>query len=131
MSKKKRRIDVSGGSEGLTTNPFADLAGQLPKDLPEQNLPQSETKPGADVVPPRKLPYRVERTRKGGYDIAFERRAKGKGVTVLRRVRGDVKALMKTLKKKCGAGGTVHNDSIELQGDHRTEVENMLRGMGL
>jgi translation initiation factor 1 len=129
MSKKKRRIDVSAVPEGLTNNPFADLAGHLPQDLPEHEAGETETK--RDVAPPRKLTYRVERTRKGGYDIAFERRAKGKGVTVLRRVRGDGNALLKTLRKKCGAGGTIHEDSIELQGDHCKAVEDMLRGMGL
>ncbi len=127
MSKKNPRIDVSTAAEPLTDNPFAALADKLPKDLPQKNAPPPEEKPKAEILPPEEFPYRVERTRKGGYDLAFERRAKGKGVTVLRRVHGDGEALMKKLKKKCGAGGTVHEDSIELQGDHRSAIERFLR----
>ncbi len=131
MSKKKQRVDVSAASESLTDNPFAALAGQLPKDFPEQGAPPPETAPRAEILTPKKLPYHVERTKKGGYDITFERRAKGKGVTVLRRVQGDSETLLTALKKKCGAGGTSHDDSIELQGDHRVAIEHTLRGLGL
>lgn len=131
MSKKSLRIDVSGDAKPLTDNPFAALAGKLPKDLPQECAPPPKEEPRAEILSPERLPYRVERTKKGGYDLAFERRAKGKGVTVLRRVQGDGEALMKKLKKKCGAGGTVHEDSIELQGDHRAAIERLLRGEGL
>ena len=131
MTKKKPRIDVSADAEPLTNNPFAALADKLPKDLSQQGAQPPEEKPRAEILSPDKLPYRVERTKKGAFDIAFERRAKGKGVTVLRQVHGDGEALMKKLKKKCGAGGTVHEDSIELQGDHRTAIERLLRDEGL
>ncbi len=131
MSKKRPQIDVSADAKPLTDNPFAALADKLPKDLPRQCAPPPKEEPKAEILSPEKLPYRVERTKKGGYDLAFERRAKGKGVTVLRRVHGDAEALMKKLKKKCGAGGTVHEDSIELQGNHRMAIENYLRGEGL
>ena len=47
---------------------------------------------------------------------------KGQGVTVVTGVPLDekgLKALGKQLKAKCGAGGTVKNGVIEIQGDHR------------
>ncbi len=47
---------------------------------------------------------------------------KGKGVTVVTGVPLDeagIKELAKQLKAKCGAGGTVRDGVIELQGDHR------------
>ncbi len=47
---------------------------------------------------------------------------KGKGVTVITGVPLDhaaLKALGKTLKKRCGTGGTVKNGVIEIQGDQR------------
>ena len=131
MGKKKQRIDVNPIPSSLTDNPFAALADQLPKDLPKQGTLQEDPTPRAEILTPQKLPYSVERTRKGGYDIAFERRAKGKGVTILRRVHGDSEALLSALKKKCGAGGTSHEDRIELQGDHRVAIEHTLRGLGL
>ncbi len=131
MSKKKERIDVNAAPETLTDNPFAALASQLPKDLPEQSAVEAESKPKAELLPPQGSIYQVGRTKKGSYDITFERRAKGKGVTVLSRVDGDVEALLKKLRKKCGAGGTVHDDCIELQGDHRATLQEILRDEGL
>lgn len=47
---------------------------------------------------------------------------KGKGVTVVTGVPlagGELAALCKQLKQRCGAGGTVREGTIEIQGDHR------------
>lgn len=47
---------------------------------------------------------------------------KGKGVTIVTGVPlepNDMKKLAKELKKKCGTGGTVKDGVIEIQGDHR------------
>lgn len=47
---------------------------------------------------------------------------KGKGVTLITGVPlagAELKALAKTLKQKCGTGGTIKNGVIEIQGDHR------------
>jgi translation initiation factor 1 len=47
---------------------------------------------------------------------------KGKGVTIITGVPGDegeLKELERQLKAKCGAGGTVKDGVIEIQGDHR------------
>ena len=54
-------------------------------------------------------------------------------MTVVRNLRltpGDLKALGKQLKKRCGSGGTVKDGAIEIQGDHRDKVAEALRGMG-
>jgi translation initiation factor 1 len=58
---------------------------------------------------------------------------KGKGVTLITGVPADfegLKSLSKSLKQKCGTGGTVKNGVIEIQGDHRDllEVELTKRG---
>jgi translation initiation factor 1 len=57
----------------------------------------------------------------------------GKGVTVVTGVPlGGVElaALGKELKKKCGAGGTVRDGVIEIQGDHRDFVVSELETRG-
>ena len=43
---------------------------------------------------------------------------------------GDKKALLKSLKAQCGAGGAVKDEHLELQGDHRQRVMEHLKGLG-
>ncbi len=53
----------------------------------------------------------------------------GKNITVIKGVdtsKIDVKELMKTLKSKLACGGTYKNEEIELQGDHRQRVKEIL-----
>ena len=65
--------------------------------------------------------------------LVLEKRAKGKLVTVVANldpIGNDLAALAAALKAKCGAGGTVKDDRIELQGDHLVGAEAVLRGIG-
>ena len=58
---------------------------------------------------------------------------KGKGVTLVTGVpleEGELADLAKQLKSRCGAGGTVKNGIIEIQGDHRDKVVAELQGRG-
>lgn len=57
----------------------------------------------------------------------------GKGVTLINGVALDnegLKKLAKSLKKKCGSGGSVKNGVIEIQGDHRDVLEKELGRLG-
>lgn len=121
-SGKTERVDVNASSEPLTDNPFAALRGAVP-----EKLPAGPDKPSPVNVNP---PFRIERTRKGGYPIAMERRAAGKSVTIIRNVSGDVDALLSLLKKHCAAGGKAFEDSVEVQGDHGAKIEAFLREKG-
>ncbi len=42
----------------------------------------------------------------------------------------DLKDLAKQLKQKCGTGGTVKGDVIEIQGDHRDRLVHELSELG-
>ncbi len=58
---------------------------------------------------------------------------KGKGVTVITGVpldAGDLKDLAKQLKGQCGSGGTVKDGVIEIQGEHRDRLRDVLKKMG-
>ena len=55
---------------------------------------------------------------------------KGKVVTVISRLPGDLKELQKELQIKCGAGGSVKNGNIEIQGDHRDKIALILKEKG-
>lgn len=58
---------------------------------------------------------------------------KGKGVTLITGIplTGDeLKSLAKSLKQKCGTGGTIKNGVIEIQGDHRDLLLELLKGKG-
>jgi len=41
----------------------------------------------------------------------------------------EMKALLKTLKKKLGCGGTVNEDFLELQGDIQAKLKELLQAM--
>jgi translation initiation factor 1 len=62
-----------------------------------------------------------------------ETRARGKVVTVVSGLEpsgNDLPALASDLKARCGAGGTVKDGRIELQGDRLDAVEAALRAIG-
>jgi translation initiation factor 1 len=58
---------------------------------------------------------------------------RGKTVTVvegLPRNTEFLKGLLKELKRGCATGGTASEDRIELQGDHRDRLRDLLRDKG-
>ena len=58
---------------------------------------------------------------------------KGKGVTTISGFtlpENELKTVAKQLKQICGTGGTVKQGIIEIQGDHRTKIQEMLSKAG-
>ena len=58
---------------------------------------------------------------------------KGKGVTLISGIPlapDELKILAKSLKQKCGTGGTIKNGIIEIQGDHRDLLLTLLLEQG-
>lgn len=66
--------------------------------------------------------------------VRLDRRQRaGKQVTLVEGCKGsaeDLSALAKTLKTKCGVGGTAKDGEITIQGDLRDKVTAMLQSMG-
>ena len=65
--------------------------------------------------------------------IKVEKRPKGKVATVVRNLDPegtDLPALATRLKTACGSGGTVKDGTIEIQGDHASTVDRILREVG-
>ena len=58
---------------------------------------------------------------------------KGKGVVLIEGIElppAEFKKLAQTIKKKCGTGGAVKDDIIEIQGDDREKVKQVLESLG-
>ncbi len=64
--------------------------------------------------------------------VRVEKRKFGRPVTVITGFDKsvDLKALAKKLKRRLACGGTVKEDSIELMGDHRRKVKDVLAEEG-
>ena len=66
-------------------------------------------------------------------NVMTEKRKKGKIVTLvsgLSEPQTDLAALAKALKDFCGAGGSLKNDIIEVQGEHLARVCEKLESIG-
>jgi translation initiation factor 1 len=118
--KEKKRIPTSG--EPLVwTSPFAAL-----KNL---GLPLApEMQPGAA---PRDAPSIAPKKNRGRVDIIRQTAHRGgKTVTVVTGFAGiglaEKETLAKEMQKACGAGGTVKEGRIEIQGDQRETVARIL-----
>lgn len=63
--------------------------------------------------------------------VTTEKKRFGKIVTMVSGFEGvDIKKIAKELKSKLACGGTVKNNTIELQGDHRRHIKEVLVKLG-
>jgi translation initiation factor 1 len=75
-------------------------------------------------LPPNQQNLRVQASRKG---------RKGKTVTVISGFQAKPETLtdlLKKLKTQCGSGGTVKEDTLEIQGDHAQKLLQVLTQLG-
>ncbi|MBM79064.1 MAG: translation initiation factor [Planctomycetaceae bacterium] len=78
--------------------------------------------------PPPRIPPEKQTAR-----IAIEKRKKGKVVTVVRDLPAegnDLPALLTELKNACGAGGTMKDEALEIQGRQLDRVRETLAEIG-
>ncbi len=79
---------------------------------------------GIQDLPPNQQNVRIQATRAG---------RKGKTVTVITGFQTKAEtltALLKQLKAQCGTGGTVKDNEIEVQGDHKQKILEILVKLG-
>ncbi|MBI9059006.1 translation initiation factor [Labilibaculum sp. DW002] len=103
MAKKKKNIVYS-------TNP--DYNYEFDEDVVEDTLPNNQQT------------LRV---------LLDKKQRKGKVVTLIEGFKGssdDLKELGKTLKSKCGGGGSAKDGEILIQGDHRDKIMDLLKADG-
>lgn len=124
MSRGKKRIDADKVDRSGDTGAFAVLKQFGTGRAPSRESPPSPKESGNQSG--SKPAFQVEKSRKGNWPLAIEKRPGNKVVTVITKVKGDREALLKALKKQCGAGGALRPDGVEIQGDQRDKVEAFL-----
>ena len=83
---------------------------------------------------PARAPRPQPQSEGRGVRLRLERRASDRLATLVSGLPGSEKQLaqlLKQLKTACGAGGTVKDGLLELQGDQRDKVEAVLRERGI
>ena len=83
-----------------------------------QDAPQAETLPPGR----QRLVVRIDRRQRAGKQVTLVEGFVGS--------QADLADLAKTLKTKCGVGGTAKDGEITIQGDLRDKVVSLLTGMG-
>jgi len=82
-----------------------------------------ESPPAVPLIPPSKQTAR----------LALEKRKRGKLVTIIRGLPsagGDLPNLLTKLKSACGAGGTLKESDLEIQGDQLERMRDVLGQLG-
>jgi translation initiation factor 1 len=100
----------------------------------EETIPR----PARDKKPENKPPEKVRQTSSGPSQqkatVRLDRKGRGgKSVTVIEGLQISEKEreeLLKQLKAKLGTGGTVKDTSLEIQGDHRNALMELLEKLG-
>ena len=100
--------------------PTCERCGKLERECACPPLPAAAT--SAPRVPPEQQTAQV----------VVEKRKRGKVVTVVRGLveQPALDELLTQLKTACGAGGTLKEGTLEIQGTHRDRVREVLKASG-
>jgi len=110
------------------TRLFAGTPWDRPPVCDACGRPEAECSCPPKVEEPLRLPPETQTAR-----LAIEKRPKGKLVTIVSGLDpdgNDLADLATRLKNACGAGGTLKDGRVELQGDHRDAAERALQKIG-
>lgn len=97
---------------------------ELGRTCPDCSQPIDQCTCSSEQIPESDGFVRISLDRKG---------RKGKGMTILSGIPlagKELKALAKELKQKCGVGGSVKDHEIEIQGDQRDLLAELLQKKG-
>jgi len=109
-SSNRKATQRSAGRDRVVYSEFGSHAAATERAVPD--------------LPPAQQTLRLQTSRKG---------RKGKTVTIISGFQTKpetLAALLKQLKAHCGAGGTVKDLTLELQGDHREKLAQKLAQLG-
>ena len=128
VSWKRWILEVAEWTSGRFMRLFEGTQFDQPPVCQRCELLESECKcppPEPEPTPPEKLTAR----------ISIEKRKKGKVVTVIGGLNeghpgSHLNNLLTRLKNACGAGGTIQESKIEIQGDHLERLKKLLVDFG-
>ncbi len=126
MGKRNKKIPLEGGGKDLSVNPFASLE--------TEGLPRESKSPHGIQAASAPEPSEKKKNR-GRVDVVRQRSAGSGGwMTVAKNFVGisieEKNALKNSIQKRCGVGGTLKNGVIEIQGDKRDQVRDVLESAG-
>tara|TARA_B100000963_G_C22587653_1_gene653929 strand:+ start:201 stop:608 length:408 start_codon:yes stop_codon:yes gene_type:complete len=127
MGKKSKKIAVEGSRNELNVSPFGAL-GSI-------GLTENSLLPNLLEVEKTQELSEQKKKRRGRVDVLRQRSAGSGGwSTIAKNFVGisveEKNSLKKTMQKRCGAGGTLKNGNIEIQGDKREEMRDILESAG-
>lgn len=115
----KRKLSPKGTSRKGASQPGAKSNRVVYSEFGSADAAMERAVPD---LPPNQQDIRIQTTRKG---------KGGKTVTVLTGFQSSpatLKTLLKKLKAQCGSGGTVRDETLEIQGDHtETLLQHLLK----
>jgi translation initiation factor 1 len=115
MSSKKKPIEQNKAGNRVVYSEFGPAVNSVNSDATERPIAE---------LPPNQQNLRVQASRKG---------RKGKTVTIISGFQAKPETLadlLKKLKTQCGAGGTIEENEILIQGDHAQKLVQLLTQMG-
>lgn len=95
-----------------------------PSPSPRFDLADAPLSARGESLPPQQQTAYLHRDKSG---------RGGKVVSLVKNLvlsEGDMKSLAKELKQACGTGGTVKDGAIEIQGEHRQKMADVLQRLG-
>lgn len=130
MSKRKRnQKDKNTSTEGFQVNPFDGVAFEKKLDLA----------PGfaGNAIEPKPKSEKNEANKAANSILYIRLSKKGRAGKIVTLISGfdqlkseELNNLGRDLRKSLGSGGTAYEDTIEIQGDHRSISAKWLQNMG-